>query len=674
MSPQAAYVTWTALRKHLTLRTITRVTAVICIAAVSIAAYTFHTSQKKTMPPICGVAMVHDPFAVKVFGVADKGGSLLARLLYEPLPSDETFARYFFGTIDVMRWWVITFTDPLRGYQHHLGIPEDGTAGVNPYTIAQPCRPPEDACQDGGGPQHGQPYDPKLASMPGIAGTVAAARRYWTGRDLQIAVAVAAAESGHRDVTGPTVGRGTMRGRWQINDGAHPDLVNASGRDWRNAADDAWMAHEVWAHRGGWSAWTTYTSGAYRSHMDEAARALGGSGASPAASPALYAAGMSAVVPAAAVPAPRPDQPSLKQTPETSTPAPECTTSGGVGGVTIGSWNVLFSNSPDRINAEAGFADVVALQEIRANDELKVPGYAATEANMAVPILWRTDKLELVEWHRERSLLGFGTNKWVVWVVLRNKATGQRFAVVNSHMLVQGGRGWDRQAVKVNRVKDRLRAQGLPVILAGDMNASVPKVRDVFGSGGVGHGIDRIVAFNTTTPKLETLDYGGSDHAKIRATFAAPAVTRTTIPAAGAVPSDFDRQGNPRTVEQAIAMLASHPTGWGGYGVRGHCEGYMTRAYGHAGGYASAIAHWNAPGPKQTSGIPPRGALVFWGPTSSNAYGHVALSVGGGRVISTDFDGRGWAPGRISEGPIESVKFGPYLGWRAPNFKIGSEA
>jgi hypothetical protein len=534
MSPQAAYVTWTALRKHLTLRTVTRVTAVICIAAVSIAAYTFHTSQKKTMPPICGVALAYEPFAMKVFEVADKGGSLLARLLYEPLPSDETFARYLFGTVDVMRWWVITFTDPLRGYQHHLGIPEDGSAGVNPYTIAQPCRPAEDACQDDGGPQKGQPYDPKMASMPGIAGTVAAARRYWTGRDLQIAVAVAAAESGHRDITGPTVGRGTMRGRWQINDGAHPDLV-ASG-DWRNPADNARMAHTVWKDAGGWSPWTTYTSGAYLSHMDEAAHSVGGS----VASPAVAAVAVARIVPAGAsgaVPGP-PEQPSLKQTPETSTPAPDCTTSGGVGGVTIGSWNTAqkIGNTQDRINAGAGFADLVGLQEIKHNGALSVPGYGVTETDAAVPIIWRTSKLELVTWQREDALNGFAKDKSVVWGVWENRATGKRFAAVNTHQLVQGGLGWARQAVKVNAVRARLQGQGLPVVLLGDFNASAPKIRDAFGSAGVGHHIDRVIGFGVKPAGVETLSKSGSDHARVRASFAAPAVTRTTIPATGAVP------------------------------------------------------------------------------------------------------------------------------------------
>jgi hypothetical protein len=139
---------------------------------------------------------------------------------------------------------------------------------------------------------------------------------------------------------------------------------------------------------------------------------------------------------------------------------------------------------------------------------------------------------------------------------------------------------------------------------------------------------------------------------------------------AGQVPGSFNQQGNPRTVEQAIAMMTSHPHGWGGYGVVGHCEGYMTRAYGWPGGYPSARAHWYAPGAR-TPGMspPPRGALVFW---STGAYGHVAMSLGGGMVVSTDFDGRRYHAGVIGVGPIGAIdKWGTRLGWRPPTFRVG---
>ena len=142
----------------------------------------------------------------------------------------------------------------------------------------------------------------------------------------------------------------------------------------------------------------------------------------------------------------------------------------------------------------------------------------------------------------------------------------------------------------------------------------------------------------------------------------------------GPVPATFDKQGNPRTVEQAIGWMEKNmPRGAPGEPVLNACERYMNLSYGIGGGYPTALAHWNAPGPR-TAGMstPPRGALVFW--RSGNPAGHVALSLGNGQVVSTDFDGRSYTAGVLSAGPITAVdKWGPRLGWRAPNFRIGSE-
>jgi hypothetical protein len=112
-----------------------------------------------------------------------------------------------------------------------------------------------------------------LPAPPGLHGGEAAAwsaaSRYWSGTDLLTAVAIAGAESTWRNITGPTVGSGTMRGMWQINDGAHRDLM-ARG-DWRDPQVDAWMAYQVWKAAGrSWTPWTTYTSGAYRSYLRDA--------------------------------------------------------------------------------------------------------------------------------------------------------------------------------------------------------------------------------------------------------------------------------------------------------------------------------------------------------------------------------------------------------------------
>lgn len=142
----------------------------------------------------------------------------------------------------------------------------------------------------------------------------------------------------------------------------------------------------------------------------------------------------------------------------------------------------------------------------------------------------------------------------------------------------------------------------------------------------------------------------------------------------GPVPSTFDKQGNPRTVAQAIAWITKQaPNGAPGEPILNRCERYMNLAYGLGGGYPRAIDHWNAPGPR-TAGYstPPRGALVFW--RSGNPAGHVALSLGNGQVISTDFDGSSYRAGVLHAGPVTAIdKWGPRLGWRAPNFRVGLE-
>ena len=123
-------------------------------------------------------------------------------------------------------------------------------------------------------------------------------------------------------------------------------------------------------------------------------------------------------------------------------------------------------------------------------------------------------------------------------------------------------------------------------------------------------------------------------------------------------------------------MRRNMPNGASGEPVQNACERYMNLSYGIGGGYPTALAHLQAPGPR-TAGMstPPRGALVFW--RSGNPAGHVALSLGNGQVISTDYDSKTgrYTAHKLDAGPITDIdRWGPRLGWRAPNFRIGSES
>lgn len=93
----------------------------------------------------------------------------------------------------------------------------------------------------------------------------AAAQAGFTGEDLRIAVMVAGAESGYRpDAANPT---SSARGMWQIMLSAHRDLPDID--NWADPYANARMAYSIFRSAGGWSPWTTYTSGAYRTHAAE---------------------------------------------------------------------------------------------------------------------------------------------------------------------------------------------------------------------------------------------------------------------------------------------------------------------------------------------------------------------------------------------------------------------
>ncbi|HEY5014092.1 MAG TPA: CHAP domain-containing protein, partial [Acidimicrobiia bacterium] len=70
----------------------------------------------------------------------------------------------------------------------------------------------------------------------------------------------------------------------------------------------------------------------------------------------------------------------------------------------------------------------------------------------------------------------------------------------------------------------------------------------------------------------------------------------------------------------------------------GRCELAVENAFGTSSRYPTARADWQAQPVKHADWInAPRGALVYY---STSAAGHVAISLGGGRVVSTSVNGR----------------------------------
>jgi TP901 family phage tail tape measure protein len=92
------------------------------------------------------------------------------------------------------------------------------------------------------------------------------------------------------------------------------------------------------------------------------------------------------------------------------------------------------------------------------------------------------------------------------------------------------------------------------------------------------------------------------------------------------------------------------------------CQKFVRMALGAGPGFPSAISAWQGARYKHGINNPtqvPAGVPVYW---SGGQYGHVALSTGGGRIISTDFPNTG----RIGAGTIAGLTSAwhkPLLGW-----------
>lgn len=111
-----------------------------------------------------------------------------------------------------------------------------------------------------------EPGPGQLAS----AGVAAIAwRAGWRGTDINIAVAVARAESGwNPKITNRNNNGSIDYGLFQINS-IHEAIL--AGGNWADAQQNAAMAFKVWTDAGGsWGPWVTYWSGAYRQYLTDA--------------------------------------------------------------------------------------------------------------------------------------------------------------------------------------------------------------------------------------------------------------------------------------------------------------------------------------------------------------------------------------------------------------------
>ena len=94
------------------------------------------------------------------------------------------------------------------------------------------------------------------------------------------------------------------------------------------------------------------------------------------------------------------------------------------------------------------------------------------------------------------------------------------------------------------------------------------------------------------------------------------------------------------------------------------CAAFVQKVYDHGWVGASAIDAWNRARHKHTSYPPPAGVPCYWAPKGRNPYGHIAVSLGGGRCRSSDYPSRGRV-GTVDIRWIEThwPNTGRYLGW-----------
>ncbi len=138
-----------------------------------------------------------------------------------------------------------------------------------------------------------------------------------------------------------------------------------------------------------------------------------------------------------------------------------------------------------------------------------------------------------------------------------------------------------------------------------------------------------------------------------------------SIPVASDATADVDAMlpsgyTNPRSAEGAVQWALSQV---GVIRDSGFCLRFVDLAFGRTSGPASAYLVWTqSPSAlHRTDGTPPRGAVVVWSSAIGRGHGHIAVSLGDGRMVSTTST-------EVAILPIRGFADDAYLGWMPPYF------
>lgn len=119
---------------------------------------------------------------------------------------------------------------------------------------------------------------------------------------------------------------------------------------------------------------------------------------------------------------------------------------------------------------------------------------------------------------------------------------------------------------------------------------------------------------------------------------------------------------NPRSAQAAVRWALSQV---GVHRDSGYCLRFVDLAFGRTSGPASAHLVWTQSSARlhHTDGVPPAGAVVVWSSAIGDGHGHIAVSLGDGRMVST-------TDGPVSILPIRGFADDAYLGWMPPYFYL----